>query len=314
MRKTGPVHFLQERCTYTVFRFPWVTSTLCAVCIAVYYTDESFQISYARNHCELIERERGLLNPEDPNHIANKGAVDGPACDNHKYWYTAATHSIAHNSGEHLWQNIVILAIAGTILELTESSARTLLTVLISGPASAAGHGILHDNPVRGVSGVVYAVIAYQIALVAKNFREMRFRDDGTFLVIYRSALSAASSRLIIGAMLLISEIVVSVNSTNVSHSGHAAGAIAGVFCGLAFGSNVIVEPLEIIIPFVGVIGLFGMILGVLASGQFYAALWMWFATLASLPLIYKEVARWGRMWHLQFSSSPASIFILPNR
>lgn len=315
MTETGRVHFLQQRCTYTIFRFPWITCTLCAVCIAVYYTRETFQMSYARDHCELIARGWSLRVPNDPNNIQNKYRTDAPDdCDNHKYWYTAATHSIAHNTERHLWQNILILVIAGTILELTESSARALLTVLIAGPTSAAGHGIVHDNPVRGVSGIVYGIIVYQIALVAKNFREMQFRDDGSFLVIYRSALSAASSRLVIGALLLISEIAVSVNSTNISHSGHAAGALAGALCGLAFGSNVIIEPLEIIIPFVGVLGLFGMILGVLASGQFYAALWMWFATLASLPLIYKEVVRWGLMWHLRFSSSPPSIFILRNR
>lgn len=255
--------------------------------------------------------------PDDPNNVLNKMntvSQDKRECDEEAYWYTPATHSIAHTTDNHLWQNMVTAAIAGTILELTESSARVLLTVLVSGPASAGGHGIVYpNNPVRGVSGVVFAFIIYQLALAAKNFREMRIRQNGSFLIVYRSTLSATSTRLVFAALLLASEIVLSATTTNVSHAGHAAGAAAGFFCGLAFGSNVVIDPLEIVIPFVGVLGLFGMILGILASEQFYAAVWMWFATLASLPLIYKEVARWGRDWHLEFSATPAAVYIKPN-
>ena len=250
-------HFLAERCTYTFFRYPWITTILCATCIGFHYVDDiGFEMSYARDHCAPVAA------PKSEN------------CEAFHYWYTPATHYIAHVSDGHLWQNIFILAIAGTILELTESSARMLLTVFVSGPIAAAGHGLFYPNRVRGVSGVVYAVIVYQIALVCKNFREMQFRTDGSIYIMYRAALSAAPTRLLIGALLLLAEIVVSATSSNVSHAAHVAGGIAGFFCGLAFGSNVVIDPLEFIIPFVGVIGLFGLILGIL-SQQIYAALGM---------------------------------------
>ena len=151
----------------------------------------------------------------------------------------------SHTGAYHLWQNIVILALSGILLELTEANDRALVTFLISAPARRRPRTDLSKQAAR------------------KQWRRLRFhyvpsrpahqelpRDAlppsrRTWLA-YR-ARSPHPTRLILTALLLVSEIILSSMTSNVSHAGHATGSIVGILCGTAFGSNVFFDPLEIV-------------------------------------------------------------------
>lgn len=296
-------HFLKERCTYTFFRYPWVTTLLCAISISIHYIDTNhIRLSYSRDPCALLE-----MGPDAQTVMAADGALisdedyDIPACLNSEYWYTPISYSLAHVSDYHLWQNIIVLALSGIILELTESSGRALLVFFISAPLAAGGHGLVFPNKLRGISGVVYAFILYQFGLLIKNFREMRFRPESRLPIAYRAALSAAPTRLVMAALLLLSEVIISISSKNVSHAGHITGSIVGLLCGVAFGSNVFLDPYEIVLPFLGLIGLFAVIVAILSSEQIFVVLWSWFAVLSCIPYVYKEIMRWTDNWRIFF-------------
>lgn len=296
-------HFLQERCTYTITRYPWITTLLCATSIAIHYIDtQHIRLSYSRDSCALLQ-----LGSDAQTVMAADGALieeegdDESKCLNSEYWYTPISYSLAHVSDYHLWQNMIVLALSGILLELTESSGRALLVFFISAPLAAGGHGLVFPNKLRGISGVVYAFILYQFGLLIKNFREMRFRPELPLLTAYRAALSAAPTRLIIAALLLLSEVIISISSKNVSHAGHVTGSIVGLLCGVAFGSNVLLDPYEIILPFLGLIGLFAVTFGILVSEQIFVVLWSWFAILSSVPYVYKEIMRWTDRWRIFF-------------
>ena len=158
----------------------------------------------------------------------------------------------------------------------------------------------------------MYAVILYQFGLLIKNFREMRFRPRASRPLSPTAPRSRPRRlRLVIAALLLLSEIILSADSVNVSHAGHVTGALAGIACGLA-GSNVLIDPLEIVLPFLGVLALFGIIFAILASGQVFVVLWAWFAVLAAIPLVYKEVIRWTEVWRLVYYPGTWSVTVAP--
>lgn len=281
---------------------------LVTVSVSLHYGDSDWiTLAYARDTCAISTGTATYVA------TAGQAATEAPACDPADYWHTPISYSVGHVSAYHLWQNMVILFLAGLVLELTESAARMFLTVMISAPLSAGGHGLVFPNRLLGMSGVVYAVILYQFGLLIKNFREMRFRPRASRpFIAYRAALSAAPTRLVIAALLLLSEIILSADSVNVSHAGHVTGALAGIACGLAFGSNVLIDPLEIVLPFLGVLALFGIIFAILASGQVFVVLWAWFAVLAAIPLVYKEIIRWTEVWQLVYYPGTWSVTVAP--
>lgn len=260
-------HFLQRRCTYTYDRWPWATCAFFIACVCTFYGTDSLQ-PYRRN---------------DPSR-----------------WFAPFVYAFFHIDSFHLWSNMIILLFGGVAMEATETTLRVFLTIMISIPLSAAGQGFASDRGVVGASGFVYAILVYQVALVLKNCREMRVRSNHReWYIVLRSVLSSAYTRLAFGILLLIAEIIVSQYSTNVSSAGHALGAVAGLFAGMAIGTNVVIDVAELIIPLVGWCGLFGLVIAALSTSQYAAALWTWPFVLATLPILSHEIQKWSKHYKL---------------
>ncbi len=260
-------HFLDKRCTFTVDRWPWVTCSLCISCIAIFYA--------------------GI----DSSNFAYK--INNPSA-----WATPFLYAFFHTNSSHLWSNMIIFLLAGIAFEATENSWRLFITVMVSTPLAAGGQGFVSENGVIGASGFVYAVIVYQLALVLKNFREMRYRPYAKSLYIsVRSVISAATTRLIFGLVLLVAEIVSTRYNNNISHGAHALGAASGILLSMAMGSNVVIDVLEIISVFLGCIGLFCLIIANVATYQFAVTLWAWPFTILAFSISDFEYRRWFKKY-----------------
>ena len=163
-------------------------------------------------------------------------------------------------------------------------------------PYSALGHGFVERNRgVVGFSGVIYATLAYQVALLAKNWKEMRCRSHHPSpLIAARACISSAQVRLLVIVFLILSEIALMQRATNVSHGGHGIGAASGMLTGLAIGSNVYLDCWEVVAPVLGVIGHLALSLAGFVTMQVAGAT---YGLILSVPLaVYasKELKRWG--------------------
>lgn len=265
----GRPHFLEERCTGACDRWPIVTSALVVSCIAVFYSNVPL-LPYARDG--MPER-----------------------------WYAPFAYAFFHVDAFHLWSNVIILFLAGVVFEATETNARLLLTLMVSAPFAAAGQGFASDRGVVGISGVVYAVLVYQVALVVKNCREMRSRPSHPdWYVVTRSSLSSSCARLSFGLVLLVGEIITSQYAADVSYGGHALGAVSGFLLSLSIGSNVVIDACELVVPLAGLCGLIAVVVAIVSTGQYAAAIWSWVAVLATLPMVAREVGRWSQRYALR--------------
>ena len=184
---------------------------------------------------------------------------------------------------------------AGVLLEAaaaaaTDTNLRLLIVIAAATPISVIGHGLFSDNPVIGASGYVYAVLVYQIALLLKNWREMRTRaSHPNARIEWRATYSSSVVRLIFAIVLLVTEIVLS-QYTTVSKGGHLFGALTGLFVGLAVGSNVTItiDVWEILLPWFGVCGLLALLMVGVATNQIAATLFGWIA----MPIVIFYAAR----------------------
>lgn len=211
-------------------------------------------------------------------------------------WGTAWSYAFFHADAYHLWSNMVIFLLGGALLEATDTNGRLLVTTLCAIPYSALGHGLVYGNRVGvvGFSGVVYAVLAYQLSLLIKNWQEMRCRlNNPDPYIAFRSCVSSAWVRIAIAIILILSEVGLMQGATNVSHGGHGFGAVSGVLVGLAIGSNVLLDWWELLIPIVGILGHLALALSAFANLQSAVGT---YGLLTAVPLaIYsaKELRRW---------------------
>lgn len=253
------MHFLDERCTFSLNRFPFVTLAFFAACAAAHYAK-----------------------------------VEQAAYSTTAEWYTPFSYAFFHTDSSHLWNNMVVFIVAGSINELIGGNGRMLTVVLVSIPIAASGHGLFYSNRVVGASGVVYATIVYQLTLVVKNWHEMRIRTDNGGLLV-RSLVSDRRARVAVALVLLVSEIIVSRRSTNISHATHGFGSLAGFALSVAIGVNVRIDCWELVLPCIGTIIYVSLLVVCIGSGQAEAGA---FAALP-LPLVFffagKEVRKWTR-------------------
>ena len=165
-------------------------------------------------------------------------------------WYTSITYAFFHTSGGHLWSNVIVFALAGTMNELIGSSLRALILTCAAIPVSASGQGVYSpDRSVVGLSGVVYAAVLYQLALAVKNFKEM-----GAERSLCLRFVSHGITRVCLAASLLASEIALSfTQGSGVSYASHVFGSTCGVAVSFAIGVNLVQHENEILLPWIGV-------------------------------------------------------------
>lgn len=111
--------------------FPFVTLVLCLIAVGVHSSPDL----------------RTLL------------IYDRPAIL-HGEWWRVLTSTVTHHSGGHLFWNLVVLGVFGSLLETTGRSALAGLLLL-----TAAGHTLFLFNPdvviFAGMSGYVTAILLY---------------------------------------------------------------------------------------------------------------------------------------------------------
>ncbi len=260
-------HFLDARCTYSLNRLPLVTLAIFITNVVFYYQPVT-RVSYSTTS---------------------------------PIWYSSLSYAFFHSDASHLWNNMVIFLISGTINESIGGNGRMLVLVLASIPIAASGHGLYHENGVVGASGIVFAVIVYQLTLVLKNWNEMRTRlDHRNFCVALRSMFSDARARVTFAVLLLISEILVAQQQeTNISHATHAFGALSGACLSAAICVNTKLDWWEFAIPWIGVALYVLLVVVAFLSNQKSAGLF----SFVPLPFVIlyacKETSRWKRTWKI---------------
>lgn len=270
-------HFLQERCTNRLDRLPLISTIFVVTSILLHKNPDSVdRVSYGYDENE---------------------------------WYAPIAYAFFHLDADHLYSNVPVLFVSGAIVEATEGNLRCFVLALYSVPFAAVGHAVTQRRVrVVGASGFVYATIAYQFALVFKNWSEMRVRKSSVWWIQVRSIISAAQTRVLVGILLLISEIIVSQKDSQTSHMAHGFGAVAGVLAGMTIGSNVRQYPSN------ALVGLMGCILVVLSclvpvvDGQYLASVYMlacmpWLLYLAAL-----DIEAWFRRWKIVAHSDGITI------
>ena len=262
-------HFLERRCTGGWDRLPIATSVFLVAAVACFYSLE------VATQVDDLAYER-----ESPP------------------WYTAWAYAFGHLSASHLWSNMVIFALGGALFEATEGNARLVVVIGASTPIAALGHGVFSGRRVLGASGYVYATLTYQIALLLKNWREMRARphhEDGW--IACRSVASSAPMRLTIALILFIAEIVSSQYTSNVSNGGHLFGALAGIFLGVTVGSNVVIDACELCCPLVGLVGYLALAIVGFATRQYAAGALALVPLPVAIAIAVGEIRAWLRAW-----------------
>ena len=106
---------------------------------------------------------------------------------NANVWYTPFTANLIHVDKTHLWTNVIMFAVAGWMLELTEGHLQVFEICIGSGVTAVAFHGVwaASGNGVCGFSGAVYGVVWSQLALLALNWKEMPGRWLRTLLLFF---------------------------------------------------------------------------------------------------------------------------------
>ncbi len=264
-------HFLEERCTGGAHRWPWTSTAFSIVAVATHYSMHDKDAAYTYGY-------RGAMAP----------------------WFTPWTYAFIHFDSMHLWSNLLVVLVAGAMLEATDGSARMLIVLVASIPMAAVGHGAFSDRFVVGASGYAYAILTYQIALLLKNWREMRVRAAHPDpWIAWRSYLSSARARLALLVALLVLEVAFSQTTDDLSSGGHLFGALVGVFAGISIASNVTVDVCEFLLPPLGLCGYLALVLAGFATLQVAAAS---FACIA-IPFIgvytTLELMRWRRKWRV---------------
>ena len=174
-------------------------------------------------------------------------------------WFAPLGAMFSHVSEEHLWSNMIMLALLGTFLEVTEGLRTTLSVLVGGGMIGAAAHGIVKpDTAVRGASGAVYGALGAQCSLLILNHREMPLRWV----------------RWIACAAVLCTDVALYMldRQQGISYISHLAGAVAGVAITLVFGNNVKLRRHEVPLVVAGAVIYTAMVVGALLLDQFAAA------------------------------------------
>lgn len=154
-----------------------------------------------------------------------------------------------------------LLGVGGGLLEFSEGHAFMAAIHIGSGPLGFGFHGIESDMRVRGASGVIYAIMFAQVALLIMNWRELRCERW---------------LRLLVLVGLTSMEVVMYVTNPNhgTAYFAHLFGALIGIGISVICAQNVKVrwfEPILIAVAFVAHVAYCIVMFG---TGQSPCGLW----------------------------------------
>jgi len=175
-------------------------------------------------------------------------------------WYTSLSASLGHLHPTHLWSNVAMLAAAGALCEVTEGHLRMVLLAWGGATLGFGFYGAIAQtgSTVVGISGIIYALIWVELAMLALNWSQMFFRW------------------LRLGGMLalLTADLVLYLagqQGDSVAFWAHVGGQLAGILIGLAIGVNVVRQAWEVWLRVIGVVGVGVMVIVVMARQQIAA-------------------------------------------
>ena len=217
-------------------RFPYYTLIYVVVCIFMFFRDDT---ATQGNLAYVHDRATGTSSE----------------------WYTPMSATFLHVNGAHLWLNMCMLGMGGGLLEFTEGHYFMLTLHLGAGPLAFGFHGFGSRMRVRGASGVIYAIIFSQVALLKLNWRELRCERWVRLLML--SALIAMEVSLYITSP-----------AHSTSYLSHLFGALIGICISLVCAKNVKVtwwEPIVIALAFGAYVS---FCIFIFITGQFACAIW----------------------------------------
>ena len=146
-------------------------------------------------------------------------------------WWTYLTSITVHHNAWHLWQNMLILLIPGTIFETMHGGFTLQGVFWVSGITGTLAEATCSDTRSRiymGMSPAVLGIIGAYLGHLALNWNETRFRlTVAAALTIYTGT-----------------SIAVYTNKPqyNIAHLSHVAGFTQGVYVGILAVHNECLE------------------------------------------------------------------------
>ena len=128
-------------------------------------------------------------------------------------WVNLFTHVIGHTSWEHLIGNFSFILLLGPLLEENYKSLTMLFIIVITALTTGIINVLFFPTLLMGASGVVFMMI-----LLASFTNITRGEIPMTFILVL--------------VLYLGGQIIMSINTNNISYTAH----IAGGFCGSVFG------------------------------------------------------------------------------
>jgi membrane associated rhomboid family serine protease len=150
----------------------------------------------------------GAASLEGGGTLVTDGGLYGPAIANQHEWYRIVTSGFLHAGPLHLFLNMFVLYILGTILEEGIGTARLVGVYFVSLLAGSFGALLLDPNEVTvGASGAVYGIMA------------------ATFLVARRRGVEQLASQI---GLWVVLNLVFTIAVPGISIGGHLGGLAGG--------------------------------------------------------------------------------------
>jgi membrane associated rhomboid family serine protease len=150
----------------------------------------------------------GAASLEGGGTLVTDGGLYGPAIANQHEWYRIVTSGFLHAGPLHLFLNMFVLYILGTILEEGIGTARLVGVYFVSLLAGSFGALLLDPNEVTvGASGAVYGIMA------------------ATFLVARRRGVEQLASQI---GLWVVLNLVFTFSVPGISIGGHLGGLAGG--------------------------------------------------------------------------------------
>jgi membrane associated rhomboid family serine protease len=150
----------------------------------------------------------GAASLEGGGTLVSDGGLYGPAIADQHEWYRIVTSGFLHAGPLHLFLNMFVLYILGTILEEGIGTARLVGVYFVSLLAGSFGALLLDPNEVTvGASGAVYGIMA------------------ATFLVARRRGVEQLASQI---GLWVVLNLVFTIAVPGISIGGHLGGLAGG--------------------------------------------------------------------------------------
>jgi len=171
-------------------------------------------------------------------------------------WQTVLLSFFSQVHGWHLVFNVLMLLLAGVLLEVSEGSLRFFCIAWGAQTLSMGLHGGMDGRSVVGSSGVSYGMFWAQLALLALNWSEMSWRYV-RLVILGCMALSDVISIFCLGG-----------NKETTAAWAHLGGALASISIALVMGVNVRRREWEWMVSCLGLMVYVALVLWVLAEDE----------------------------------------------